>query len=78
MSLSEDYNFFFTDISIVTLTNIQVVLQGIEQSGYVVASSHVATIFGCDHKPKMKNRVFVSKTSWVGRVQELQVTSNVT
>lgn len=54
--------------------NTQVVLQGIEQWGYVVASSHVANIFGCDHKPKMKNGVFVSKKSWVGKIQELQVT----
>ena len=57
----------------VTLMNTQVVLQGIEQPGYVLASSHITNVFGCDHEPRMKNGVDISKKSWVGKIQELQV-----
>ncbi len=60
---------------VVELVNTQVVLQGVEQVGYVVASSHLTNIIGCDHEPKMKKGVYVSKKSWVAKIQDLQVRS---
>ena len=58
---------------VVTLTNTQIALQGNEKNGYILASSHIAQVFGREHEPKLKEGDLVSKKSWVGKVQELQV-----
>ena len=57
----------------VTLTNIQVALKGIETSGYVVASSNKAQIFGQEHQPVLKEGDLVAKKSWLACVGKLQV-----
>ena len=57
----------------VTLTNIQVALKGIETSGYVVASSSKAQIFGQEHQPVLKEGDLVAKKSWLTCVGKLQV-----
>lgn len=55
------------------MTNIQVVLKGIETSGYVVASSNLAQLFGQEHQPVLKEGDLVAKKSWLARVNKLQV-----
>ena len=60
-------------LSAVTLTNLQVALKGIETSGYVVASSNKAQIFGQEHQPVLKEGDLMSKKSWLACVDKLQV-----
>ena len=55
------------------MTNIQVVLKGIETSGYIVASSNKAQIFGQEHQPVLKEGDLMAKKSWLARVDKLQV-----
>lgn len=64
---------FFQLKFIVTLTNTQIALQGDMKNGYLLASSHFTEVFGQEHEPKFKEGDLVSKKSWVGKVQELQV-----
>ena len=60
----------------VTLTNTQITLRGPESNSYVLASSHVAQVFGREHLPQLKDGDLVSKKSWVAKIQELQVRSS--
>lgn len=62
---------------IITLTNTQIALQGPENTGYALASSHVAQVFGRQHLPQFKDGDLVSKKSWVAKIQELQYFSTV-
>ena len=57
----------------VELTNIQVALQGIENWGFVVASSNITQVFGREHQPVLKEGDLVTKKSWLASVQDLQV-----
>jgi hypothetical protein len=57
---------------LITLTNIQVALKGIETSGYVVASSNKAQVFGQEHQPVLTEGDLVSKNSWLTCVDKLQ------
>ena len=57
----------------VTMTNVQVALKGIETSGYVVASSNKAQVFGQEHQPVFKEGDLVCKKSWLACVDRLQV-----
>ena len=44
-----------------------------ETSGYVVASSNKAQIFGQEHQPVLKEGDLVAKKSWLTCVSKLQV-----
>ena len=57
----------------VELTNTQIALQGIEQKGFALASSHVAQVFGSEHKPQLRDGDVFPKKSWMGKVLDLQV-----
>ena len=57
----------------VTLSNTQIALQGLEKTGYILASSHIAQVFGREHEPQLNEGDLVTKKSWVAKVQELQV-----
>ena len=59
----------------VTLSNIQIALQGLEKTGYILVSSHIAQVFGREHEPQLNEGDLVTKKSWVAKVQELQVCS---
>ena len=53
------------------------VLKGVESSGYVVASSNKAQVFGQEHQPVLKEGDLVCKKSWLACVNNLQVTGSV-
>ena len=57
----------------VTLSNTQIALQGLEKTGYILVSSHIAQVFGREHEPQLNEGDLVTKKSWVAKVQELQV-----
>ena len=64
---------FFLLQSTVTLSNTQIALQGLEKTGYILVSSHIAQVFGREHEPQLNEGDLVTKKSWVAKVQELQV-----
>ena len=57
----------------VELVNTQVTLEGIEHPGFVVASSYVAQVFGCEHEQSLREGDLVTKNSWIAKVQDVQV-----
>jgi hypothetical protein len=57
---------------LITMTNTQVVLKGIETNGYVVASSNKVQVFGQEHQPVLKEGDLVTKNSWLAYVGNLQ------
>ena len=57
----------------VELVNTQIALQGVEQKGFVLASSYVTQVRGAEHEPKVKEGDLVAKKSWIATVQDLQV-----
>ena len=60
-------------ILLVELVNSQVMLRGCETSGYVIVSAAKAKILQRLHMPVWKDRSLVSKTSWVGSFECMQV-----
>ena len=61
--------------SAVELNNTQIALQGIEHKGYVVASSYMTQVLGCEHEPRLREGDLVTKKSWNARALDLQVAS---
>ena len=61
----------------VELVNTQVTLEGIEHGGFVIASSYVAQVFGCEHEPSLREGDLVTKNSWNAKVQDVQVRRTV-
>lgn len=57
----------------VELVNSQVMLRGCETSGYVIVSAAKAKILQRLHSPVWKDRSLVSKTTWVGSFECMQV-----
>lgn len=64
---------FIVIIILVELVNSQVMLRGCETSGYVIVSAAKAKILQRLHMPVWKDRSLVSKTSWVGSFECMQV-----
>ncbi len=59
----------------IELYNSQVMLRGLETSGYIIVGAAKATILSRDHQPVWKERQLKSKTTWVGSVECMQVGS---
>lgn len=59
----------------VELVNNQLALEGIEHKGFVVASSYVAQVFGCEHEPRLREGDLVNKKSWIFKLQDVQVSA---
>lgn len=57
----------------VELVNTQITFEGIEHPGFVVASSYVAQVFGCEHERSLREGDLVTKNSWMAKVQDVQV-----
>ena len=57
----------------VELYNSQVMLKGLETSGYVIVGAAKASILSRDHQPVWKGRHLKSKTTWVGSLECMQV-----
>ena len=55
------------------LYNAQVVLRGVETSGYVIVSAAKASLLACDHKPIWQGQQLRSKSTLVGSVESMQV-----
>lgn len=64
---------FIVVIILVELVNSQVMLRGCETSGYVIVSAAKAKVLQRLHMPVWKDRSLVSKTSWVGSFECMQV-----
>lgn len=73
MIMYQSYIFIFIVIILVELVNSQVMLRGCETSGYVIVSAAKAKILQRLHMPVWKDRSLVSKTSWVGSFECMQV-----
>ena len=64
---------FYLSPTSVELTNTQIALQGIEHHGFVLASSSIAQVFGCDHEPRLREGDLVTKKSLICKVLDMQV-----
>ncbi len=58
--------------------NTQITFEGIEHPGFVVASSYVAQVFGCEHELSLREGDLVTKNSWMAKLQDVQVGSSAT
>ena len=57
----------------VEVYNSQVMLKGLETSGYVIVGAAKASILSRDHQPVWKDRHLKSKTTLVGSLECMQV-----
>ncbi|KAI5720179.1 hypothetical protein M8J77_003057 [Diaphorina citri] len=54
---------------LIALVNSQVLLKGCETKGYVIVSAAKAEILQRVHRPVWKDRILVSKTTWIGSLE---------
>lgn len=62
--------------SIVALVNSQIVLKGIESEGCVLVAAGSTRILNRLHTPVWSKGELFNKKTWVGNVENLQVTMN--
>lgn len=62
---------------LIALVNSQVLLKGCETKGYVIVSAAKAEILQRVHRPVWKDRILVSKTTWIGSLECMQYYATV-
>ena len=70
MNCTCTFNYLFLTVEVY---NSQVMLKGLETSGYVIVAAAKASILSRDHQPVWKDRHLKSKTTWVGSLECMQV-----
>ena len=65
--------YYYPLIITVELENSQVMLKGCGASGYVIVCASSAKVMQCSHLPVWREGHLTNKTSWVGKLDGLQV-----
>ena len=59
----------------VELVNSQVMLKGCETSGYAIVCAVNVQLTNCSHWPAWRDNQLTNKTTWVGKLDGLQVSA---